>query len=54
MYSVKEEVQKLGLDTSQARRLLAKGEIRGVKLAHDWVVISLDYQGKGKPKGGKK
>lgn len=56
MYSVKEAAQKLGLDTSQVRRLLAKGEIKGVKLARDWVVLSLDYKKKKfgvgrKPKG---
>ena len=41
MYSVRESAQKLGLDTSQVRRLLAKGEIKGVKLARDWVVLEL-------------
>ena len=54
MYSVKEAAEKLGLDTSQVRRLLAKGEIKGVKLARDWVVLELNYQRKRKPKGGKK
>ncbi len=54
MYSVKEAAQKLGLDTSQVRRLLAKGEIKGVKLARDWVVLELNYKRKRKPKGGKK
>jgi len=53
MYSVKEAAQKLGLDTSQVRRLLAKGEIKGVKLARDWVVLDLSYKRKRKPKGGK-
>ena len=50
MYSVKEAAQKLGLDTSQVRRLLAKGEIKGVKLARDWVVLDLSYKRKRKPK----
>jgi len=50
MYSVKEAAQKLDLDTSQVRRLLAKGEIKGVKLARDWVVLSLDYKRKRRPK----
>ena len=50
MYSVKEAAQKLGLDTSQVRRLLAKGEIKGKKLGRDWVVLSLDYKRKRKPK----
>ena len=54
MYSVKEAAQKLGLDTSQVRRLLAKGEIKGVKLARDWVVLELAYRRRRKPKTKKK
>lgn len=54
MYSVKEAAQKIGLDPSQVRRLLAKGEIEGKKLGHDWVVLSLDYKRKRKPGGGRK
>ena len=49
MYSVKEAAQKLGLDTSQVRRLLAKGEIKGVKLARDWIMLELTYERKRKP-----
>jgi len=40
----------LGLDPSQVRRLLAKGEIKGKKLDRDWVVLSLDYKRKRKPR----
>ena len=50
MYSVKEAAQEIGLDPSQVRRLLAKGEIKGKKLGHDWIVLSLDYKRKRKPK----
>ncbi len=50
MYSVKETAQKLGLDTSQVRRLLAQGEIKGVKLARDWIVLELSYKRRRKPK----
>ena len=50
MYSVKEAAQKLGLDTSQVRRLLSKGEIKGVKLARDWAVLELNYKRKRKTK----
>ena len=50
IYSVNEAAQKLGLDPSQVRRLLAKGEIKGKKLDRDWVVLSLDYKRKRKPK----
>jgi excisionase family DNA binding protein len=57
IYSVNEAAQKLGLDPSQVRRLLRKGEIKGKRLGRDWVVLSLDYKRKRKPKtkkGGKK
>ncbi len=54
MFSVKEAAQRLGLDTSQVRRLLAKGEIKGVKLARDWIVLELTYKRKRKPKTTKK
>jgi len=50
MYSVKESAQKLGLDTSQIRRLLAKGGIKGKRPWYDWVVLSLEYKQKRKPK----
>ena len=49
MYSVKQAAEKLGLDPSQVRRLLAKGEIKGVKLARDWVVLDLSYKRRRKP-----
>jgi len=54
IYSVSEAAQRLGLDTSQVRRLLKKGIIEGKKLGHDWVVLSLDYQRKRKPKRRKR
>lgn len=46
MYSVEEAAVKLGMDPSQVRRLLKTGEIRGKKLARDWVVLSLNYKRK--------
>jgi len=57
IYSVNEAAQRLGLDPSQIRRLLTKGEIEGKKLGRDWVVLSLNYKKKKfgvgrKPKGG--
>jgi len=57
IYSVTEASQKLGLNPSQIRRLLVKGDIEGKKLGHDWAVLSLNYQKKKygvgrKPKGG--
>ncbi|MFC1911093.1 helix-turn-helix domain-containing protein [Chloroflexota bacterium] len=50
MYSVQQAAKKLGLDTSQVRRLLAKGEVKGVKLGRDWVVLDLSYNRKRKPR----
>jgi excisionase family DNA binding protein len=44
IYSVSEAAEKLGLDTSQVRRLLRSGDIKGKKLGHDWVVFNLDYK----------
>jgi excisionase family DNA binding protein len=51
IYSVDEAAKILGLENSHVRRLLAKGEIKGKKLGRDWVVLSIDYQRKRKPKG---
>lgn len=53
MYSVEEASKILGLDPSQVRRLLRSGEIKGKKLARDWVVIGLDYKRKRKLKNTK-
>ena len=50
MYSVVEAGRRLGLDPSHVRRLLAKGQIEGKKLGGTWVVLSLDYKRKRKPK----
>lgn len=50
MYSVKEAAAKMGISVSQLKLLLKRGEIEGKKLGHDWVVLSLDYKRKRKPK----
>ncbi len=50
MYSVKEASNKMGIPDSHCRRLLEIGEIKGKKLGHDRVVLSLDYKRKRKPK----
>ena len=50
MYSVKEAANKMGLSEQHLRALLAKGEIKGKKLARDWVVLSLNYKRKRRPK----
>ena len=50
MYSVKQAAAKLGVTDRHVRFLLAKGAIDGKRLGHDWVVFSLDYERKRKPK----
>ena len=54
IYSVKKAAQRLGISDSQCRRLLETGKIKGKKLGHDWVVLSLDYKRKRKPKRSEK
>ena len=50
LWSVSEAAKKLKLSVQHVRLLLAKGEIEGKKLGHDWVVLSLDYKRKRRPK----
>ena len=50
MYSVKEAANKMGLSEQHLRALLAKGKIKGKKLARDWVILSLNYKRKRRPK----
>ena len=52
MYSVKEASTKLGISERHLRLLLQKGEVKGKKLGHDWVVLDLNYTRKRKAKGG--
>jgi excisionase family DNA binding protein len=49
IYSVREAAQRLGISDSHCRRLLETRKIKGKKLGHDWVVLSLDYKRKRKP-----
>ena len=53
MYSVKEAAAKMGISGGHLRLLLKRGEIEGKKLGHDWLVLSLDYKRKRKPKTNK-
>ena len=46
----KEAAARLHVSQAYLRRLLEQGRIKGKKLGHDWVVLSLDYQRKRKPK----
>ena len=50
MYSVVEAARNMGVSERHLRLLLKRGEIKGKKLGHDWVVLSLDYKRKRKPK----
>jgi len=50
MYSTKEAAEKMGISHQHLRLLLSTGEVEGKKLGHDWVVLSLDYKRKRKPK----
>jgi hypothetical protein len=50
MYSRKEAAPRIGISDRQLRLLLGRGKIKGKKLGDDWVVLSLDYKRKRKPK----
>lgn len=54
MYSTKEAAERLGLSQAHVKLLARKGIMEAKKLGHDWVVLSLDYKRKRKPKGGGK
>ena len=54
MFSVREAATKIGISERQIRFLLEKGEVKGKKIGRDWVVLSLDYQRKRKPKEKRK
>jgi len=41
----------MGISERYLRDLLESGQIEGKKLGHDWVVLSLEYKRKRKPKG---
>jgi hypothetical protein len=38
------------LEVGHVRRLLEEGKIKGRKVGLDWMVVSLDYQRKRRPK----
>ncbi len=54
MWSTTEAAEKMGISDSQCRRLLETKQLKGKKLGHDWVVLSLNYKRRRKPKGGQK
>jgi len=54
MYTTKEAGDKLKLSQAHIRRLLESGQLSGKRLGHAWIVFSLDYKRKRKPKGYRK
>ena len=54
IYSTKEAAAKLKLSPAHIVRLLESSQLSGKKLGHDWIVFSLDYKRKRKPKGYRK
>ena len=50
MHSVKEAAEEMGSSEQHLRLLLAKGDVEGKKLGRDWVVLTLNYKRKRKPK----
>jgi hypothetical protein len=50
LFGVVEAAKYLGLSEQHVRYLLAKGDVKGKKLGHDWVVLSLKYERKRAPK----
>ncbi|MFH1652293.1 MAG: helix-turn-helix domain-containing protein [Chloroflexota bacterium] len=54
MYSTSEAAEKLGLSQDHVKLLARRGIIKAKKVGRDWVVLSLDYQRKRKPKEKRK
>jgi excisionase family DNA binding protein len=52
VYSTKEAAERLGLSPDHVKRLARDGLIEAKKVGRDWVVLSLDYERKRKPKRG--
>jgi len=47
---IKGAALKMGISARHLRLLLETGEVKGKKLGHGWVVLSLDYKRRRKPK----
>ena len=54
IFIVKKAATKLMLSEQHVCNLLDRGEIKGKKLGHDWVVLGLDYKEKKRPKNTRK
>jgi len=46
----KEAAKRMGISQAHLRRLLEAGKVKGIKLGHDWIVLSLAYERKRRPK----
>jgi len=53
-YYTSETTKIMGISPVHLRYLSGKGEVEGKKLGHDWVVLSLDYKRRRKPKTSRK
>jgi len=50
MYTTSEAAEKLGLSPDHVKLLARTGKIEAVKKGRDWLILSLDYKRKRKPK----
>jgi len=50
MYSTKEAAEKLGLSQDHVKLLARTGDIEAKKVGRAWIILSLDYKRKRKPK----
>ncbi len=53
--TTKQAAEMLGVDPSQAARLVRDGKVKGIKLGHDWLVFapSIEHYLATKPPGGR-
>jgi hypothetical protein len=50
MYNVREAAKKMGLSERHLRLLLKTGQVKGMKISRDWLVLELNYSRKRKPR----
>jgi excisionase family DNA binding protein len=50
LYSTKEAAERLGLSPDHIKRLARDSLIDAKKVGHQWVILSLKYERKRKPK----
>ena len=54
IYSTNEAAERIGVSERQIRFLLMQGKLSGKKMGHDWIVFSLDYKRRRRPRGYRK